>query len=247
MDAFHIKWTDQDDRGFVDVLDTQLFAENTEAKEIIHPILGPRNVFNAKCLIDISNDVALLTYDDDKYDRWWPGVTQIVFTDHTRRTIKAVLWADEGQHLFVDLNPEFKKMEGHEISDEVRRQIRLGRVASRPKQWLFSAGLRELYQGKCAITGSATPEALEAAHIRVGEHTDINDLSNGILLRSDLHALFDAGLFSLSEDGTRIEAMRVLVDDPSYAFLTNASVHRPSKDAPSSENIQHHRRRFAFD
>src|SRR6185369_15328394 len=56
------------------------------------------------------------------------------------------------------------------------------------------------YQRRCAITGERTLPALDAAHIRPygegGEHAP----SNGILLRRDIHSLFDAGYVTVSPD-----------------------------------------------
>jgi putative restriction endonuclease len=55
-----------------------------------------------------------------------------------------------------------------------------------------------LYGKKCAVTRERTLPALEAAHIRPynegGEHT----ASNGILLRRDIHSLFDAGYVTVT-------------------------------------------------
>jgi putative restriction endonuclease len=55
-----------------------------------------------------------------------------------------------------------------------------------------------LYERKCAVTRERTLPALEAAHIRPygegGEHT----ASNGILLRRDIHSLFDQGYVTVT-------------------------------------------------
>ena len=53
--------------------------------------------------------------------------------------------------------------------------------------------LSAAYGQRCAVTGYDIEEALEAAHIIPyrGRHTNITP--NGILLRADIHALFDAG------------------------------------------------------
>jgi putative restriction endonuclease len=57
----------------------------------------------------------------------------------------------------------------------------------------FQAVVLDAYQRRCAITGSRIRPVLEAAHVlpvtRGGEHrTD-----NGLLLRSDIHKLYDDG------------------------------------------------------
>jgi putative restriction endonuclease len=55
----------------------------------------------------------------------------------------------------------------------------------------------DAYQRKCAITGETTLPALEAAHIRAYSDHGVHQVSNGLLLRSDFHKLFDAGLVTV--------------------------------------------------
>jgi hypothetical protein len=131
-----------------------------------------------------------------------------------------------------------------DADDEVNRQIRLGKIASRPGQKKFSAALREHYEGKCAISGCKTAKVLEAAHIETYEGTDNNALSNGILLRADIHALFDSLYITFSQDGGKVEVSSAL-DDPSYSFLRAARVACPiAGPSPSKENVRRHRQRF---
>jgi hypothetical protein len=131
-----------------------------------------------------------------------------------------------------------------EAEQEITRQRTLGERATRPGQQQFSATIRKNYKGQCAITGCTTSAVLQAAHIRVQKDVDDNSPQNGLLLRADIHALFDALLITLSEDGTRIEVSDALTD-PSYAFLQSAIVFQaPPGLRPSPDNIRHHRERF---
>lgn len=132
--------------------------------------------------------------------------------------------------------------DGH---NEVARLKRLGNLALRPDQAKFSARIRRAYQGKCAFTGCTTAEALEAAHIKVKKGQDDNNSRNGILLRADVHALFDEGLIALTLDGSRIEISSKL-SDTTYDFLRTRRVSQPQSECPSEENIRHHRQRFGF-
>jgi len=126
---------------------------------------------------------------------------------------------------------------------EVARQKKLIEQMRRPDQQLFSKRIRRNYRDKCAVTGCVTPAALEAAHISIKNRLDDNSLANGILLRSDIHALFDRLLITLSEDGTRIQVSPQLID-PSYTGLKTVAVARPDTGPPSAKNIQEHRNRF---
>lgn len=64
----------------------------------------------------------------------------------------------------------------------------------------FKRAVGAAYGHRCAITASATYPSLEAAHIRPfadgGEHA----VSNGLLLRSDVHGLYDRGYISVDPD-----------------------------------------------
>lgn len=127
---------------------------------------------------------------------------------------------------------------------EVARQRKLTEQSTRPHQQVFSQAIRQNYGRTCAVTGCSTDAALQAAHIRTQKNSDDNDPANGILFRADIHALFDRLLFTLSEDGTKLEVSPEL-SDPSYASLKQATVARPKDGAaPALENIREHRNRF---
>jgi len=82
-------------------------------------------------------------------------------------------------------------------SQEDARQRVLTSVVRRRGQSKFRAGLLRAYGGKCAITGCVVEAILEAAHVTPYLGPDTNALSNGILLRADLHTLWDLGLIAI--------------------------------------------------
>jgi len=51
----------------------------------------------------------------------------------------------------------------------------------------------DAYERRCAITGERTLPVLEAAHIKPYSSGGPHEPENGLLLRSDLHTLFDQG------------------------------------------------------
>lgn len=53
------------------------------------------------------------------------------------------------------------------------------------------------YARRCAVTGETIRPVLEAAHIRPIEHSGEHRLDNGLLLRSDVHTLFDRGYLGI--------------------------------------------------
>jgi hypothetical protein len=127
--------------------------------------------------------------------------------------------------------------------DEIRRRKRQGQILSRPGQQRFSRAIRTAYGNMCAVTKCKVAAALEAAHIRIKKGRDFNELSNGILLRADIHTLFDSGLITLTLDGERLE-ISDKIRKSSYSSLHMKRIVRPSRGAPSLANIKHHRNRF---
>lgn len=68
----------------------------------------------------------------------------------------------------------------------------------RPEQEKFRRDLLKAYNGRCAITGCDIEPLLDAAHLRPWRAG--NEISDGILLRVDVHRLLDAGLLTIGKD-----------------------------------------------
>jgi putative restriction endonuclease len=60
-------------------------------------------------------------------------------------------------------------------------------------QFAFKALVQEAYGRRCAVTGDKIVPVLQAAHIRPVSQDGENRVDNGLLLRSDVHTLFDRG------------------------------------------------------
>jgi hypothetical protein len=80
------------------------------------------------------------------------------------------------------------------------REFDLRAIARRMGQPAFRQALIEAYGGRCAVTGTATPSVLEAAHIMPHMGAQTNVVENGLLLRSDIHTLFDRRLLTVTPD-----------------------------------------------
>lgn len=111
-------------------------------------------------------------------------------------------------------------------SDPFLQRRRLGRGT-------FSALVTDAYRRRCAITEERALPALEAAHIRPFRDVQEHVLSNGILLRSDIHKLFDAGYVTITPE-YRAEAsqrMREDFDDgESYLRLHGSRLPEPATE-----------------
>jgi putative restriction endonuclease len=79
------------------------------------------------------------------------------------------------------------------FSDPVLARRRLGQGA-------FRVLVTDNYARQCAVTREHTLPVLEAAHIRPVTQSGEHLVSNGLLLRSDVHRLFDLGYVTISPD-----------------------------------------------
>ncbi|BAY27480.1 TPR repeat-containing protein [Calothrix sp. NIES-2100] len=89
-------------------------------------------------------------------------------------------------------------------SDADARQKITVSIARRQGQSKFRQSLLDAYSCKCAITNFDAEEALEAAHIIPYVETENNHPSNGLLLRADLHTLFDLNLIVIHPETIKI-------------------------------------------
>lgn len=78
------------------------------------------------------------------------------------------------------------------------------RRKARRNQSRFRLNMMELYGSACAISGEGVEDVLEAAHIVNHSETGLNNTGNGLLLRSDLHRLFDRSLLAVDPKSLNI-------------------------------------------
>lgn len=124
------------------------------------------------------------------------------------------------EHAFVVEEPTEPAADVTIPNDEERRQTYARRV--RRGQSRFRMALQKLYGTRCAITGTPEETVLEACHIIPHAKTGDNSLDNGLLLRSDIHVLFDEHLLTLANDGRHILVHKD-VTAPEYARLNRTT------------------------
>ena len=71
---------------------------------------------------------------------------------------------------------------------------------ARLAQGIFRLFVTDAYHRRCAVTGERVLPALEAAHIKSHGASGPNRVENGLLLRSDIHRLFDKGYVTITPD-----------------------------------------------
>jgi hypothetical protein len=127
-------------------------------------------------------------------------------------------------------------------SEEDARRRQQGAMVIREGQGLFKAQLLSAYDRRCAMTDCAVVEILEAAHIKpyLGLHT--NRVDNGLLLRADIHTLFDKGLIWVDEY-LHIQTSERL-QGSEYANLGGKKLRVPADSAgrPHPDHLAAHRK-----
>ena len=137
-------------------------------------------------------------------------------------------------------DPGFDPDSVHDDRERAIRAIRLRRG-----QPAFRAALMEAYGRRCSITGCGVEDVLEAAHITPYLGSLTNHVSNGLLLRTDLHTLFDCGLLAIVPK-SRTVVIADRLKGSSYARVAGRVI-RPPKDAitgPSQRNLEKRYRIF---
>lgn len=103
-------------------------------------------------------------------------------------------------------------------------------VAVRQGQAKFREKLLSAYGSRCAITGTAVVATLQAAHIVPYRGPDTNKVQNGILLRADIHNLFDLGLINIDP-----ESYLVIITDElkasAFSKLQGKKLRLPAKQS----------------
>lgn len=163
------------------------------------------------------------------------------------------VWSD-GYFLFESLNPKAAPVidpEGDVLAatasaeldqeavadssapdDDYDARLRVFRqIVARRGQAGFRAALLEAYQSRCAVTGCDAEAALEGAHLRPYRGPESNDVTNGLLLRADIHTLFDLRLLAI-DPVTRNIVVSKLLAGTQYEPLSARQLADP---APASQ------------
>ena len=109
-----------------------------------------------------------------------------------------------------------KAFDASDLVDARRRAMKA--IAIRRGQPAFRRRLLDAYGGACGLSGCATSAVLEAAHISPYRGTHTNHVCNGILLRTDLHTLFDLGLLTVEPDTYTVHIAHALHSSEYFQF-----------------------------
>ncbi|HZK79605.1 MAG TPA: HNH endonuclease signature motif containing protein [Humisphaera sp.] len=119
----------------------------------------------------------------------------------------------------------------------IERQIR-----ERRGQASFRDSLRERYGDQCMVTRCMVLAVLEAAHLSPYRGEEDNDPTNGLLLRADIHTLFDLDLLGIEPDKLTVELHPDILKE--YAQFAGTRLNCSDNKRPSRTVLQERYGRF---
>jgi hypothetical protein len=153
----------------------------------------------------------------------------------------------------AEANPDFalmRQLENDLIDDGVfkitsiedARTTALRAVIQRRGQAGFRASILEAYDYRCAITDCDVEDVLEAAHIVPYKGEATNHVQNGLLLRADMHVLFDLYLICVKPVTLEILISKKIGESKFAAALAGKKLREPSEfsQRPSVEAMTFH-------
>jgi putative restriction endonuclease len=115
---------------------------------------------------------------------------------------------------------------GEEGAEQPAKRV-LREIRERRGQPVFRQRLIDAYQRRCAISGCDALAALEAAHITPYSVRQSNRVSNSLLLRADVHTLFDLNLIGIHPTRLTVSLASSLTDT-SYQELAGKRISLPT-------------------
>jgi len=148
------------------------------------------------------------------------------------------LWEMVQDRLARTAAREPRRVEGPMFGDPALARRRLGQGA-------FMMLVHDAYQRQCAVTGERALPVLQASRIRPVTEGGEHRIDNGVLLRSDVHTLFDRGYVTITPD-ERFRVSRRLHDEfdngEAYYALEDRDLWLPPEatDRPSRDFLEWH-------
>lgn len=134
----------------------------------------------------------------------------------------------EGRRVWMEVQQRFaasgRPMPGAEPAPQGERYGEPALVRPRLGQGIFRVAVTGAYSRACAVTEEHSLPALDAAHIRPYGDGGPHEVRNGLLLRSDIHRLFDKGYVGVTPD------YRFVVSDRLRGDYSNGRSYYPLRD-----------------
>lgn len=151
----------------------------------------------------------------------------------------------DGARLWEAMSARLMRDASHKAAEPTVRYGEPRLIAPRLGQGAFRVLVTDVYSRRCTVTQEKTLPALEAAHIRPYAEGGAHQASNGLLLRRDLHSLFDGGYVTVTPD-YRFEVSRRIREEfengKHYYALQGQSIALPARtvDRPDHDALRWH-------
>ncbi len=256
-DALQIRWKST---SFIDLIHADEFdpavCENVLGSHGGSLIDGSEP-YNANFIKSLHENIAIFDYGDNRVieennrQELDIGVMRIIFADDDRSSVQEVHWTDErgrqytdsactSWDLLPDLNDELFLPENDDVPRETtsRKERRL--------QTRFRYTLLQVYESTCCISKCSIPQTLEAAHIVPSSIPKSFDPRNGLLLRADLHRLFDKNMLGIDPHSRMVRLKGVLANSKEYGQFAGVRIREPKQKnyRPIDEALQRRWRHF---
>ncbi len=172
--------------------------------------------------------------------------------DFLRQTVQGKTYdlrEPAGRELWEQVLVRMRTARGSVVSEPSRPEIPLDwrerPVRQRLGQGAFRVLVTDVYDRRCAVTGEKALPVLQAAHIRPVTKEGPHRVDNGLLLRSDIHALFDQGYVTVTPEHRVLVSPRLKADfdngEPYYP-LAGQRIWLPGRtdDQPGREFLEWH-------
>jgi putative restriction endonuclease len=131
----------------------------------------------------------------------------------------------------------FAEEGGYAPSESDERERVQREILARRGQLAFRNRLRRRYGDQCMVSGCKVLHVLEAAHIRPYRGDIDNHAENGILLRTDLHTLFDLDLLGIEPESLTVH-FHSAIDWGEYRELHGRPLYCSRSRAPSGRALK---------
>ena len=243
-----LEWRDGEPAGLMDWFPLSWFAEEGVSTNLFHLVgADGRPQGKAWCDLTVKENIAELDYQPyrklNNDNEVFLGVVLLTFADEDRTAIVGVEWKDPNEGVFVQadvrLLPPVIPSAGEAYQPPAGAAAKVTRqVRERPGQAKFRRTLKLAYGHRCCISGCSVPEVLEGAHIDRYLDEESHHIQNGLLLRADLHMLFDRHLIAIDPETMSVHVAKGAHGNEGYRLwqgtvvrLPNDPTHHPSQAA----------------
>lgn len=233
------------DVPYTDIFPLDVFRYGKSGSEFLHRVRGPQNgAHYARYRLTMTGNRAVADYRpfwkfNDRHGME-NGFLEFRFPDKGLSQAPSATWKGKLAAKSVSLTDLEPGTLGEEIANHQRMLAK--RQLARPKQAEFRKALDLVYGARCCISDCPVPWALEAAHIDEYKASNDNSSQNGLLLRSDIHSLFDSNLLAINPDSRLVYLAPEARAYSEYARWHHASLAKPQPghlaSAPTSSILK---------